>query len=446
MKHKSIKREVLVWFGAILFAVLLSFSLLFYYFFNQGVSRSLLNDMHTKAEYIKAAVLPHLDSPRKIDKHRIGYAYAVLKKGHILYQTEDFHVENIETLQEDDKLIFEADEGYQNAIYVMETEKPFQAYIIVVAYHIDDEMEDMVDLLLWIVPILFLLLLWVVSSLIDKVLKPVRALSSQASHIHVDHLVASLDEGSEYRETAALNSAFNTMIARLDQGVSQLNRFNSDVSHELRTPLTAIRGEIETVLRHPRDEAYYRTSMESILYETGQIEAIVENLLVLSKYSKEGFSQSYEVVDLSTLLLNVLEKYEHKIREGQYSIDLSRFASVSFACNKQLIATVFSNLLDNALKYSPEHSRLTLSLYEEDGTPQFCIEDEGVGIPEEDLNKITERFYRVDQSRTRKIKGFGLGLSIVKNILDLHGASLTITSKEGEGSTVVIVFLASGEQ
>ena len=430
----------MVWFGGILFAMLLFFGLLFYYFFNQGVSRSLLNDMHTKAEYIKAAVLPYLDTPEKIDTHVIHYAYAVLKEGKILYKTNDFYLEETETLQEDDKLIFKEDEGYQNAIYVMEVEKPIKAFIVVVAYHIDDEMEDMVDLLLWIMPILFLLLLWVASRLIDKVLIPVRALSSQASHIHVDRLVATLDEGSEYSETVELNRAFNAMIARLEQGVSQLNRFNSDVSHELRTPLTAIRGEIETVLRHPRDEAYYRKSMESILYETGQIEAIVENLLALSKYDKESFSQSYKTVDLSSLLLGVLEQYAQKIEAKEIRVDILCLEPIVYDCNKQLITTVLSNLMDNALKYSTEKSTVKLSLCMETGRAVFAIEDEGSGIPAEDLGRITERFYRVDQSRTRKIKGFGLGLSIVKNILDLHHAHLDIKSEMGKGTIVRVIF------
>ncbi len=424
----------------ILFAVLLFFGLLFYYFFNQGVSRSLLNDMHAKAEYIKVAVLPYLNTPEKIDAHAVHYAYAILKKGQILYQTDDFHVDEIDTLQEDDKLVFRTDEGYQNAIYVMEVDKPIQAYIVVVAYHIDDEMEDIVDLLLWIIPILFLLLLWVASRLIDKVLTPVKALSSQASHIHVDRLVASLDEGSEYKETAELNRTFNAMIVRLEQGVSQLNRFNSDVSHELRTPLTAIRGEIETVLRHPRDEAYYRKSMESILYETGQIEAIVENLLALSRYDKESFSQSYEAVELSSLLLGVLEQYAQKIGEKEIKVDIRCLEPIVYTCNKHLVATVFSNLLDNALKYSPDKCTVRLSLCMEAEKPVFSIEDEGSGIPEEDLERITERFYRVDQSRTRQIKGFGLGLSIVKNILDLHGALLDIRSEVDRGTMVRVVF------
>ena len=230
------------------------------------------------------------------------------------------------------------------------------------------------------------------------------------------------------------------MIARLEQGVSQLNRFNSDVSHELRTPLTAIRGEIETVLRHPRDEAYYRKSMESILYETGQIEAIVENLLALSRYDKESFSRSYKTVDLSSLLLGVLEQYAQKIEAKEIKVDIQCLEPIVYDCNKQLITTVLSNLMDNALKYSAEKSTVKLSLCMETGRAVFTIEDEGSGIPAEDLERITERFYRVDQSRTRKIKGFGLGLSIVKNILDLHHAHLDIKSEMGKGTTVRVIF------
>jgi len=181
--------------------------------------------------------------------------------------------------------------------------------------------------------------------------------------------------------------------------------------------------------------------MESILYETGQIEVIVENLLALSKYDKESFSQSYEAVDLSSLLLGVLEQYAQRIGEKEIKVDITCLEPIVYTCNKQLVATVFSNLMDNALKYSPKKSIVRLSLCVESGRPVFSIEDEGRGIPAEDIEKITERFYRVDQSRTRRIKGFGLGLSIAKNILDLHGALLDIRSEVDRGTIVRVVFL-----
>ncbi len=439
MKHKQIKKEVLLWFGGILFAILLFFSLLFYYFFDQAVSQSLLTGLHTKAIHIRDNVIPHLHEHR-IDYSATDYEYAVVAQDKVIYRSANFEMQHLKKLEHGERLLFEEGEEYQNAIYMMEIEEPIEAYIIVVAHQINDELEDFVDLLLIIAPLLFLLLLWILWHVIEHVLSPIAALSQEVEHIDVNQLKPLPSRVKDYEETVVLRDAFNRMIKRIQEGVSQLNRFNSDVSHELRTPLTVIRGEIETVLRHPRDEDYYRQSMETILYETTQIEAIVENLLIVTKYDPISFLKHCEEVDISVLLIGVIERADEKLQKASIRLDIDTLEPLSVHCSRQLMGTVFSNLIDNAIKYSPSKSTITLSLFQKNNHHYFVLRDEGIGIPAEALDQITERFYRVDQSRTRKIKGFGLGLSIVKNILDLHQFKLMISSQPNQGTTVTIIF------
>ncbi len=439
MKRKRIKKEVLLWFGGILFVILFLFGLTFYYFLRQSVSQSLLDGLHAKAVHIQKHILSDMPTDT-VDNSPTIYEYAVVYKEKVVYHSAHFQMKYLKKTGDGEKLFFVDNTDYRDAVYVMEVEKPIEAYIVVVADLISDKSEDFMERLLVILPVLFILLLWIVSRVVNQVLYPIKTLSEEVEHIDVHRLQPLSNKAIEYEETWTLKQAFGRMIERLQDGVSKLSRFNHDVSHELRTPLTVIRGEIETVLRHPRSEAYYRESMETILYETTQIEAIVENLLLLSKYSKETFVQSCEEVDLSEILLEAAERLDTKLQEQGITLDIQRLESISLRCNKQLIGTVFSNLIDNAIKYSPAYSQIQLSLYKEKQKISFVLVDHGIGIPTEELEKITERFYRVDQSRTRQTKGFGLGLSIVKNILDLHHAVLTIDSKLHQGTTVKIQF------
>ena len=142
---------------------------------------------------------------------------------------------------------------------------------------------------------------------------------------------------------------------------------------------------------------------------------------------------------MDTILLMVLEKYSAILKEKNIKVHLDKFEAISYSANSQLIAIIFSNIIDNAIKYTPKNKNIYISLFK-DKDIYFIIKDEGIGIPQDKLSKITNRFYRVDESRNKEIKGFGLGLSIVQNSVMLHDSKLDISSQIDEGTTVKLTF------
>ena len=328
------------------------------------------------------------------------------------------------------------DDDYIDAVYV---DRKGAKQIIVYKKNIDNKIENFQDTLLWIIPILLMVFIVLASKTIDKVLQPINKLRDATKDITINRFTKELELPKEDDEIKDLVISFNAMIERIKEGVERMEKFNSDVSHELRTPLTVIQGEIELTLRKLRQPQEYEKTLKTIQKQSKQIELIVKQLLLLTKYSKENIQETFEECSLDSLLIDSIEKFDSKLKEKNLHLQIDKIEPLTIQANPILISAVFDNLVDNAIKYTPKEKNITISLYQND-TINFIITDEGIGIEEKHLAKITQRFYRVDEARSKKIEGVGLGLSIVQNSVYLHGGKLEITSLLGKGTRVVIGF------
>ncbi len=209
------------------------------------------------------------------------------------------------------------------------------------------------------------------------------------------------------------------------------------VSHELRTPLTAIKGFAETLAGEVEEKN--RSHVLPILRNTDRLIRIVENLLVLSELEEKGIHLEREDVDLRMLVENILKIFEPRVREKNLGLrfeadgDLPSVQGDSFRIEQMVI-----NLVDNAVKYT-DKGEVRVSLKKRLNSLVLEVRDTGIGIPGESQARIFERFYVVDRSRSRKLGGAGLGLSIVKHIVDLHGGTIRVESKIGQGSTFTVI-------
>jgi two-component system phosphate regulon sensor histidine kinase PhoR len=222
--------------------------------------------------------------------------------------------------------------------------------------------------------------------------------------------------------------------------------FIANVSHELRTPLTAIKGYTETL----EEEAYenredQRQFLGIIKRHTDRLINIVSDLLVLSEIeSKESLSlemskSDFEDVDINEVVKSSYESLRRKISEKNLQVEINVMEDIpGIKGNRFLLEQMLINLIDNAVKYTPERGRVTISAYSEDSNINLEISDTGIGIPKENLNRIFERFYRVDNTRSRKLGGTGLGLSIVKHIAIIHNGKIDVKSEVGKGSRFLI--------
>lgn len=248
-----------------------------------------------------------------------------------------------------------------------------------------------------------------------------------------------------------LSSVAGYLLARktlhpIEEAMDAQSRFTADASHELRTPITAMRTEIEVALRDKKlDLVSAKKLLESNLEETSKLESLASALLKLARY-QEDVQKAFSDVALFDVITEAYENVEVLAVEKSIQIDFYPPGDTSYFIlgDKQSLSELFVILLENAIKYSPQKSKINISVVKTDGHVLIKIKDQGIGIKACDLPHIFDRFYRADHSRSKeKVNGYGLGLSIAKNIVDLHGGTISANSKPGKGSEFVLKFKVS---
>lgn len=276
--------------------------------------------------------------------------------------------------------------------------------------------------------------------IIRKALKPVKSVVQTAKDITTDDLSSRIESGQRQDEIGELVDTFNDMISRLEKSVKKIKQFSGDVSHELRTPLTIIRGEIEVLLRKERSKEEYQKTLKSTLEEAAYLEQIIDDLLFLSRIEaleKKEFDKS---VHLDEILLKVVESQELAAKKKGITLDVKKVEPAQIKGEEILLERMVANIIDNAIRYTHPEGKVEVSLDKKDGTFTLLIQDTGIGIPEESLPLIFDRFYVVDKSRFKETGGLGLGLSIVKRVTGCHGGKIEVESAVNKGTSFLVHF------
>jgi signal transduction histidine kinase len=235
-------------------------------------------------------------------------------------------------------------------------------------------------------------------------------------------------------EIGQLASTFDHMIERLDRVFKSQEHFVADASHELRSPLTVIRGNLDLIKRS-RGETERRESLRAIELETARMTKVVADLLSLAETDSITFWEQ-QVVSLKEVLDD--ETKRAQAVSGSHKIVTRRADDLTVQGDKHRLRQLLGNLIDNAIRHTPEDGTISLSLYRDGEWARLEVEDSGVGIPDEELPHIFNRFYRVDKARSRERGGAGLGLALVKQIAEQHWGKVTVKSVTGSGSTFTV--------
>jgi two-component system, OmpR family, phosphate regulon sensor histidine kinase PhoR len=235
----------------------------------------------------------------------------------------------------------------------------------------------------------------------------------------------------------------------LSQDITELERtdamrrdFVANVSHELKTPLTVLSGFLETMRELPLDEIEQHRYLELMSQQATRMQHIVSDLLVLATLEGDNRPPSDRLIDMRSVLGHLQEDADN-LSNGRHTITFDSDESVTVTGAETEILSALGNLVTNAIRYTPDGGNIHVSWHNVNGQATFSVKDSGLGIPAADIPRLTERFYRVDRSRSRDTGGTGLGLAIVKHVLQRHDAQLDVKSEEGRGSTFTVRFSAA---
>lgn len=211
--------------------------------------------------------------------------------------------------------------------------------------------------------------------------------------------------------------------------------FVANVSHELKTPLTSIKGFVETLLEGALDDKENNRNFLKIIHDhTERLNNLVDDLLSLSHLESKEITLDTKSFNLRQQFEEVITGFKSQLKKIDIEIKNELPGGILIKADKDRVGQVLTNLIDNAIKFNKEKGTIRIYAQEANGKIKVFVDDSGIGIPEKDISRIFERFYRVDKARSRELGGTGLGLSIVKHIVELHGGSVGVESIEGLGS------------
>jgi two-component system OmpR family sensor kinase len=270
-----------------------------------------------------------------------------------------------------------------------------------------------------------------------KALKPVDQIRRAAVKISSSNLDEKIDIGGRRDELGRLAETFNAMIGRLKDAFQRINQFSIDVSHELKTPLTILKGETEVALRKEREKDDYQKLLLSNLEEIDRMSCIIDDLLLLSKADTKEIKLNIEEVALRDLIMDVCMNMKVVADKKDVKLQISELEDVRLKGDELKLRRMLLNIVENGIKYSHIGGKVSVSSYVNDGYAKIDVKDDGIGISEEDIKYVFDRFYRADRSRKRE-SGSGLGLSISRWIAEAHKGSLEVKSQPAQGSMFTI--------
>lgn len=292
--------------------------------------------------------------------------------------------------------------------------------------------------------VLFLTVLFggfVVSALIAIIvarrgLRPLREMTESLERIGPNQLKERIGSGGWPRELQPLASAFDQMLNRLDDSFTRLSQFSADLAHELRTPIANMLGEAQVALTRDRNAAEYRETIESTVAECERLSRIVDNLLFVARVDAAREPIARKQFDARAAVEKIAEFYQTAADDHQVTITCSGNGQIY--ADPDLFERALGNLLENALRFTAKHGSIGVAVSKHNGDFEVAVHDNGSGIAPEHLPHVFDRFYRAESSRGSD--GAGLGLALVKSIVELHGGSATIESNLGHGTTVKLTF------
>lgn len=287
---------------------------------------------------------------------------------------------------------------------------------------------------------LLMIMVIVALALVSSVIlaKPFDRVTKAISEVQAGHSTSAIAV-SDLAETQHIIEAFNHLLGQMNMLDRSRQEFVANVSHELKTPLASMKVLADSLLMQGEVPAeLYREFLEDIVSEIDRENEIITNLLALVRMDKSAMELNISTIRINDLVELILKRLRPIARKKDVEVVFESVREVSAEVDEVKITLVLTNLVENAIKYNKDHGWVKVTLDADHQYFTVQVSDSGIGIPEESLAQIYERFYRVEKSHSKEISGTGLGLAITKNAILLHKGSITVSSTEGEGTTFLV--------
>ncbi len=267
----------------------------------------------------------------------------------------------------------------------------------------------------------------------------IKGIARVASRINSQNLQERLPVPPAHDEVHELTTTINSMIERLEKSFGEIKQFTADVSHELRNPLFSLKGTMEVALAEQRDTSEYRESIADCLERINFLIKIVNDLFLISRFEMQKVNLDLTTFNMGEVIRDIYEFFLPMAQEKQLQFTCERCDDVVICGDRTRILQLVSNLLDNAIKFTPEGGQVITMLLKNSNGVQMQVRDTGIGIPRSEVPHIFNRFYQVDASRSGIARGTGLGLQICKRIVDAHGGEISVEQNAGSGVTFIVM-------
>ncbi len=301
-----------------------------------------------------------------------------------------------------------------------------------------DEMQALQMLMLVLLPLSISFALCVGYFLAARALAPVEQIVRVAAAITISDLDRRIEVLNPHDELGHLATTLNSLIARLERAVDEIQRFTADASHELRTPLAILRSEAESALRKPRTPEEYERTLTVVVDEATRLGCLADQLLSLSRHDAGITECRQDPVCVDALLLDVVDKLQPLAEVRGVAVTSSDLESCEVMGDDIRLSQAFFNVLDNSIKFTSNGGVVDITCRIADRFAVIAVRDTGIGIRPEHLERVFDRFYRVDSSRHSQTGGAGLGLAICRTAVLAHNGEIRIHSEEGVGTTITI--------
>lgn len=464
IERLSISHRLAVWYGLSLFIMLGIFAFFLYESFHQSIHHNF--DRHLRFE--AQQLLPHIekkDGQLDIDLRGYSRTEALVSQdtngtyvrlltpdGNIHYTSPNLKGEpalsieipsenNVETMSRDWRSL-----PARTLYYPIKDNNKLEGWLEVTGFEwtLHEELNRLAEDLVIIILISVLFSLGGGYWLSKRALAPISSLIGTARSIKASEMDKRLPVNESVEdELTKLARTFNDMLDRLERGFLREQRFTTDAAHELKTPLAPLRSEAEIMLRRPRTNGEYKEAMQRILGEMERMSTMVQLLLQLSRVEE---AREYELqnIRLSDFVDTILQRKYPELKKKDIQLHYDIHPDVEIRINGSHLEQIIQNLLNNAIKYTPKGGSINICSERSGSNIIFKVEDSGAGFDKETRNRMFDRFYRSDDAEIQRQQGSGLGLPLVKAIINHYGGKISAYSKgKGQGSTFIVILPAS---